>query len=365
MPTERHRVTASRRHRCGGAGVALAIASLCACGHATSVSSDAPTAPSATASPAPAISVVRVNSTAQLQAAVAALVSGQTIELAPGTYGVPGDAYFLPQPLSGVTIAGATGQRGDVTIRGGRFAIWANNVTGLTLRDLTIEGAAEHGLILNCEAHAPVIRNVAFRDIGDQFIKANPGPGGCGVDDGLVEDSMFEYTRGAPDPYTNGVDVHFGAGWTIRRNTFRGFVTASGGLVGPAILIWNGSHDTVVENNRFVDNVRDIALGLDAAKTGQAPVANGSLTDHRAGRISGNTITRRAGLPGADVAISVADSPQTRIDGNTVAMAGGYPNAIEYRFPRTTGVVITANTVDGQILSRDGATATVSGNTVR
>ena len=311
------------------------------------------------------MNVVRVSSTGQLQAAVAALVSGQTIELAPGVYGVPGEAYFLPQPLTGVTIAGATGNRGDVTIRGGRFAIWANNVAGLTVRDLTLEGASEHGLILNCEAQSPVIRNVAFRDIGDQFIKANPGPGGCGVDDGLVEDSLFEYTRGAPDPYTNGVDVHFGAGWIIHRNTFRGFFTAAGGLVGPAILIWNASGDTVVEGNTFVDNVRDIALGLDATRTSQAPVSNGSLTDHRGGRISGNIITRRVMLPGADVAILVADSPQTRIEGNTVTMAGGYPNAIEYRFPRTTGVVITSNSVDAQILARDGASATVTGNTAR
>ena len=42
------------------------------------------------------------------------------------------------------------------------------------------------------------MRNVVLRNIGDQFIKVNPGPGGCGVDDGLVEDSLFEYTNGTP-----------------------------------------------------------------------------------------------------------------------------------------------------------------------
>jgi hypothetical protein len=344
-------------------GVVLAIVGLCACGQATSPA--APTVLSTPVSPAPSGNVVRVTSAAELQAAVAKLASGQTIELAPGAYAVPGDAYFLPEPLAGVTIAGGTGNRGDVTIRGGRFSIWASNVNGLTVRDLTLEGASEHGIILNCAAHAPVVRNVVLRDIGDQFIKVNPGPGGCGVDEGLVEDSLFEYTRGAPDTYTNGVDVHFGAGWTIRRNTFRGFFTAGGGLVGPAILLWNGSRDSVVEANTFIDNVRDIALGLDPARTRQPPVSNGSLTDHRGGRVSGNTITRRAMLPGADVAISVADSPQTRVEGNIVTMAGGYPNAIEYRFSRTTGVVITSNTVDGQIQARDGASATVIRNTVR
>ena len=309
--------------------------------------------------------IVRVASAAELQVAIATVRSGQTILLTPGIYPVPGAAYFLPEHRTGITIAGATGNRDDVTIRGGRFSIWANAVDRLTVRDLTLEDAAEHGIILNCEAQAPVVRNVVLRNIGDQFIKVNPGPGGCGVDDGLVEDSLFEYTNGAPDTYTNGVDVHFGARWTIRRNLFRGFFTAGGGVTGPAVLLWNGSRDSVVEANTFVDNVRDIALGLDPGRTNESPVRNGALTDHAGGRISGNSIRRRATLPGADVAISVADSPQTRVEGNIVTMAGSYPAAIEYRFPRTVGVVVAGNMVDGQVQARDGATATVFGNIVR
>jgi len=347
---------------------ALLAGTLTACGGSTPAALEAPTTPSTSSptpapAPAPAGEVIRVRSSGDLRDAVANLKNGQTIELAAGTYTVQGDALYLPEPLTNVTIAGATGNRDDVRITGGRFALWANNVNGLTVRDLTIEGASEHGLILNCAAHAPVVRNVVLRDIGDQFIKANPGPGGCGVDAGIVEDSLFEYTRGAPDTYTNGVDVHFGTGWIIRRITFRNFV--GGGLVGPAVLLWNASRDSVVEGNTFTDNVRDIAFGLDAGMTARAPVSNGALPDHRGGRISGNTITRRAGLPRVDVAISVADSPDTRVEGNTITMAGGYPNAIEYRFPRTTGVVITGNTVDARIQARDGATAAVSGNTVR
>lgn len=347
-------------------GLALGIAGLAACGGSARGALQAPTTPSTAGAPtAPIGEIVRVRSSGDLEHAVRNLRSGQTIELAAGTYTVPGEALYLPEPLSNVVIAGATGNRDEVRIRGGRFAIWANNVDGLTVRDLTIEGASEHGIILNCAANAPVVRNVVLRDIGDQFIKANPGPGGCGVDAGVVEDSLFEYTRGAPDTYTNGVDVHYGVGWTIRRNTFRNFVAIGGGLVGPAVLLWNASRDSVVEGNTFIDNVRDVAFGLDAGMTSRAPVSNGTLPDHRGGRISGNTVTRRGGLPGVDVAISVADSPDTRVEGNTITMSGGYPNAIEYRFPRTTGVVITANTVDAQIQARDGATGTVSGNTVR
>jgi hypothetical protein len=129
--------------------------------------------------------------------------------------------------------------------------------------------------------------------------------------------------------------------------------------------MWNGSSDTIVEANSFFDNGRDIAFGLGPGKTSASPVSNASLPDHRGGRIAGNSVTRRSGLPGADIAISVADSPDTRIEQNIVTMSRTYPNAIEYRFPRTTGVLITGNSVDGRIEGRDGASASVSGNTIR
>lgn len=361
------RTCAARRLRrvvLGGAVLAVALAG---CGGARSTVSTpvAPTTPTPSGTPAPADGpTVRVASSSQLERALAALTNGTTLLLAAGRYDVPGQAFVLPEHLRAITIAGETGRRDDVVVRGGQFGFWANDVTGLTIRDLTIEGASEHGVILNCEAHAPVLRNLVLRDIGDQFVKGNPGPGGCGVDDGLVEGSLFEYTRGAPDTYTNGVDVHYGGGWTIRGNTFRGFWSAAG-MTGPAVLLWNASRDTVVEDNTFTDNARDISLGLDAGKPALPPVSNGTLPDHRGGRISRNTITRRPGLPGADVGILVADSPGTRVDGNTVTMAGTYPNAIEYRFPRTTGVVIADNVVDAAILARDGATATLTNNVRR
>ena len=216
-------------------------------------------------------------------------------------------------------------------------------------------------MILGCGVKSPVFTNLAIRDIGDQFIKVNPGSGGCGTSAGVLEDSLLEYSTLAPDTYTNGLDVHFGAGWIVRRNTFRNFRTASG-LAGPALLMWNGSKDTLVEGNTFTDNARDISLGLDPTKTAQAPVSNGARTDHAGGIVKGNTVTRRAGLNGVlDVGILLADSPNTRVEGNTVTMAGTYPNAIEYRFPRTTGVVIAGNVVDAAIVARDGATGTVTG----
>jgi len=48
---------------------------------------------------------------------------------------------------------------------------------------------------------------------------------------------------------------------------------------------------------------------------------------------------------------------------NTIYIAGGsYPNAIEYRFPDATNVLIANNLTNKVIAARDGATATVTGN---
>jgi hypothetical protein len=339
-----------------------------AAGNARTAASRTVTVSNTTTAPPPTGNTVTVSTITQLQSAITNLVSNRTILIAAGTYTIQGEALFVPQNLTNITIAGATGKHEDVIIQGAgmagstRFGFWVDKVDGITFRDLTIRNIREHAVIINCSANAPVYRNVRVVDIGDQFIKHNPGSNGCGVSGGLVEDSVFEYSTRAPDDYTNGIDVHQGAAWTIRRNTFRNFNTANG-LVGPAVLVWNASSGTVVENNTFIDNARDISLGLDPTKPGQAPVSNGALTDHRGGRISGNSITRRTGLAGADAAIYVADSPGTVIENNQVRLNGTYPNAIEYRFPRTTGVAIRNNGVDGGIVARDGATASVSGTT--
>jgi hypothetical protein len=58
----------------------------------------------------------------------------------------------------------------------------------------------------------------------------------------------------------------------------------------------------------------------------------------------------------------VFDSPATQVLHNTILASGTYPSLIKYRFPHSTGVQIANNLLDGVILARDGATATLSGN---
>ncbi len=308
---------------------------------------------------------VNVSTIDQLKTAVANLTSNQTIVLANGTYNLT-DALYLPQNISNVTIKGSgrdttivqgNGMTGNIN-----FGFWMDNVKGVTISDMTIRNISQHGIIANSGVDNPTFRNLRITDIGDQFIKNNP-TNGQGVDNGILENSILEYTTYASDTYTNGLDVHYGKNWVVRGNTFKNFRSNSG-LVGPAVLFWNGSSDTIVERNTFINNHRDISLGLDNTKTAQAPVSNGTLTDHARGVIANNFIYRASGQSFFDVPVAVFDSPSTKVYNNTIISSGMYPNSVEYRFSRTTGVDIKNNLIDGLITARDGATATLGNNVI-
>lgn len=304
---------------------------------------------------------VNVSTIAGLQSAITSLTSNTTILLADGAYNITAPLY-LPQNITNVTIKGASGNREAVIIKGSgmtsssaALAFWADNVNGITFQDMTIRDLYQHAIILNGGVNNPVFRNLHIVDIGDQFLKNNPTSDKLsGVDNGLLENSLLEYSTAAPDIYTNGLDVHRGSNWMVRNNTFKNFRTASG-LAGPAVLIWNGSSDTTVARNIFLNNQRDIAFGLDPNNP-----ALGS-TDHARGLIANNFMYKINSIA-PDVAIGVFDSPQTKVYHNTILLNGGYPNAIEYRFSRTTGVDIKNNLADASIAARDGSSGVVSNN---
>jgi hypothetical protein len=306
-------------------------------------------------------SVVNVSNVSQLQAAVSSLTSGKTLLLADGTYNLTG-TLFLPQNISNVTIKGASGNRGAVIIKGpgmhnatAVFGFWADNVNGVTFQDMTIRDFHQHGIILNGGVNGPKLQNLHIIDIGDQFIKCNPTENGLdGVDNGILENSLLEYSALAPDSYTNGLDVHRGRNWIVRDNTFKNF-RSSGNLAGPAILIWNGSSGTTVVRNTFINNQRDISLGL-------APNRPADQNPDHAGGLIANNVMYKTGSINPDVPVAVFDSPQTRVYHNTILLNGGYPTAIEYRFSRTTGIDIKNNLTDASIIARDGASGTVGNN---
>lgn len=311
--------------------------------------------------PPPAGTVVNVVTVAQLQNAVAAIGSNTTIVLAPGTYNLATTLYINGR-FTNVGIRGATGNRDDVVLVGKGmnaasdggvpFGIWVGgDVRGVTIASLTIRDVYYHPIMLNAGAQSPLIHNVRLVNAGEQFIKASPDGAGGGVDNGIVEYSVIEYDTTARDDYTNGVDVHTGDNWIIRHNLFRNVRAPQGQLAGPAILMWNASTNSLVDGNTFINCQREIALGL----------IERTPNDHTGGIVRNNFIYRDVA---GDSAVYVADSPGTQVLHNTILISRTYANPIEYRFPHTTGVVIANNVLDGNVMARDGATGSVSGNHV-
>jgi hypothetical protein len=310
--------------------------------------------------PAPSGTIVNVSTEAQLQSAVAGIKSNTTIVIAPGTYNLSGTLY-INGGFSNVGIRGATNNRDDVVLVGKGmttstsavpFGIWTGGgVQGVTIANLTIRDIYNHPIMLNAGTQSPLIYNVRLINAGQQFLKSNPDGAG-GVNNGRVQYSVLEYTTTSRDDYTNGVDVHTGAGWTISDNLFRNLRAPAGALAGPAILMWNNSSNTIVERNTFIDCQREISLGL---------IDKSGGTDHSGGVAQNNFIYRSSGVDG-DAAILVADSPNTKVLNNTILLSGDYPSPIEYRFSSTSGTVIANNILDGQIQARDGASGTVTSN---
>jgi hypothetical protein len=320
----------------------------------------AKSADSAPPLPAPSGSVVTVSTVAALQAAVGSLTSNRTIVIAPGTYQLT-STLWINGSFSNVTIRGATNNRDDVVIVGRGmgvpdgnvpFGIWTGgSVANLTIANLTIRDIYQHPIIFNAGTQSPRVYNVRLVNAGEQFLKSNPDGSGGGVNNGIVEYSVFEYSNTAPSYYTNGVDVLSGRDWIIRHNLFRRIRAPQGELAGPAILAWFGSSGTLADSNTFVDCQREISFGL----------VQRTPDDHAGGVISNNFIVRNAGM-GGDVGIGVFDSPGTKVVHNTVLLRGQYPNAFEYRFPDTIGVAIVNNLSDRGAQARDGGSATLQGN---
>lgn len=309
--------------------------------------------------------VISVNSEGALQQAMGSLGNNTTLLLEPGVYRLSSTLWVNND---NVTIRGNSNNCSDVVLEGlgmenaaGANAvphgIWTD-AANFKVQNLTIRDVYFHAVTVNGGAQSPQIYNVRMADTGEQFVKVNPLSFGSGVDQGKVEYSVMEYTASPPSTdhggggsgYTNGVDVHAGKGWIIRNNRFENFHTPDNAqnLWNPAILMWNGAEDTLVENNQFIDVDRAIAFGL-LDRAG----------DHQGGIIRNNMIVMRPNLfsagrrAGSDAAILVWSSPATKVLHNTIMTQGNTNKSIELRF-NSSGAEIQNNLVDGPITDRSG-----------
>ncbi len=331
----------------------------------TAVSAQLAAPPPAPPLPPPSGPTVSVSSVSELEAAVDALTSGTTILVQPGIYQLD-ETLIITNGVTRVSIRGATGNRDDVIILGSGMetegvdiGIKVDLAQDVEIANLSVGQTFWHPIQLQGEEGAARVHvyNVHLFDSGEQLLKSTVDPTNPqGVDDVTVEYSVIEYTdMGPSDGYTQGIDVHDGANWVIRYNLFRNIrVPPTADYVNqPAILMWSGSHDTQVYANTIINCERGIIFGQGP----QDPYPH----SHWGGIIVNNMIYRTDTV-NADAGISLWDSPDTKVYHNTVIQNGTYPDAIEYRFPSTTGVQIVNNLTDGNITARDGADATVLSN---
>jgi len=316
--------------------------------------------------------IVNVATVSQLQAAMGNLQAGDTIVLANGTYNLTSTLYINGR--NNVTIRGNSGCDQAVLVGRGMDnanygsvpnGIWSNS-TNTVIAHLTIRDTYDNTVVFNGGAQSPRVYNIKLLNSGSQFIKANPVSATQGVDNGVVEYSVMEYTVGPPATdhgagvgYTNGLSIHTADNWIVRRNLFKNFHTpdSSAHLWNPAVLMWNHSTNTLTEGNTFINVDRAIAYGL----------YDNSGSDHQGGTIRNNFIYLQPGLMSAnrkassDGQIIAWDSPGTKVYHNTILTNGNVFRSIEFRFG-TSGGEIRNNLTDAPIGTRDGATYSQSGN---
>ena len=334
--------------------------------------------------------------TRTLREVVSDAAEGDTVLLEDGTYTLPAasDGSFtgLYFTTPNVTLRAVSGDPSGVTIDaayrslGGESAAITVAASGVVLADFTVAHSVFHLIHLWADGDDAVVHDVHLVDGGQQFLKASPRSGET-VDGAEISCSRFIMTAEGRDNvwgygpadggtrcYTGGVDTHNARDWNLHDNYFegiycnaggvqrpahgvasdvRGGMTYTGGLAEHAIHMWDSEAGSghLIERNRVVNCARGIGLGL---------------RDDVYGTVIQNNMvfSEFAGGSQHDVGIIVERAHDTQVDNNTVIFtsAAAYANAIEYRWDVTANLSVRNNLTNQRIQSRNGATATMSGN---
>ena len=276
----------------------------------------------------------------------------RTILIADGTYQIASTVSYPYITASNVVFRSLSGNRDAVVLRGegmksvdplveSGFYIVGNNVT---IADLTIKEVGNHGIA----GHGDnlFVHNVKIQNTFEQMIKGTSA--GDGADNGRVQCSLFEYTAGVgPQFYIGGLDIHEGNGWVVNDNIFKNIASPSVSLAEHAVHFWSASADNTVERNLIINCDRGVGFGLGSSPNEGGIIRNNMIYNDGTGIFN-------------DVGIGLETSPNTKVYNNTIYIE--YPNAIEYRFSRTTNVEISNNLTNQSIQSRDGGQAELKTN---
>jgi hypothetical protein len=299
-----------------------------------------------------------VSNVSQLETAVSNANSGgdKEIILQDGTYNL---SDMLAIWEDGITVRSQSGNRDSVIIRGQGMTGGVThifNVAGsnFTVRGMTIGWVSNHAIQIwgNNNSSNNVISNLRIVDTYEQMVKVSyDSSSSNSSENGIMENCLLEYTAGVgPQWYIGGIDAHQAKNWIIRNNVFKHISSPGGDVAEHAIHFWSNSEDTLVENNLIIDCDRGIGFGL-------------GDRGHIRGIIRNNMIYHSSTDYGfADVGIGLENASNAQVYNNTIYMANSYPNAIEYRFPGTSGGTIANNLCNKAITSRNGGSATLANN---
>jgi hypothetical protein len=348
-----------------------------------SVSEDGGTSPEACA-PLPAASgtIVRVgpSQASQLREIVRQAAAGTTILLEDGLYRMDGgdNQSRLSFETPGVTLRSASGNPAAVVldgnwITGELISVAASDVT---IAEITVQRAYYHPIHVTggaSDTRDVRIYRVRVIDPAEQGIKINPSGGGTFADRGTVECCHIELSdAGRPQVrnncYTGGIDGHQAWGWTVRRNTIRGFFCGQG-LSEHGIHFWTGSRDTLVEENIIIDCARGIGFGLGESGAARVypdnPYPGAGYIGHYDGMIRNNFVSASAPALfvseyGFDSGVALEQARGTRVFHNSVFSSQAPFSSIEWRFANTQ-IELKNNLVSHNLRDR-GGTATLAGN---
>ncbi len=236
--------------------------------------------------------------------------------------------------------------------------------SNFVLDGLTLEQAGNHLIQIAGESGArkPRIRNAILQDSYEQLFKVTYSRKHTDKfsNEGIIENCLFRYTKGVgPNYYIGGIDAHGIRNWVIQNNIFENIASPSQYIAEHAIHLWNDTFNNIVKNNLIINSDRGIGFGM--------KMHNANYIYHsNFGGIIQNNIIYHANNKNkfSDVGIILEDSPNTLVESNIIFLEHSYPYAIEFRFEKSTNIVIKNNNTNKGIRQRNGAEALVINNKV-
>ncbi len=240
----------------------------------------------------------------------------------------------------------------------------------VTLNGLTLKNALYHAIHIGGGAHKVRLIKLHILDCGEQLIKVNPNKEGKTNDYGLLANSILEFTdegrKKIKDPFKNGscytsaIDILKARGWHISENIFRNIYCESQKKFPQTVLVWQGSRDTIVEKNYFINCPISIQFGLGWTDTRVYTDLN-YTAPHIAGIIRNNFIFVDENHI-LDTGIGLWGAKDTIIINNTIYTRKMESfTSIDLRFPETEAIVWN-NLLFKPPLLREGASANIKAN---